>query len=200
MPQKNEGNAPRIILASRSPTRRALLRILGLDFEVVPSNVDERSLHLSSPRALVRKLALLKARTVAAKRQSGIVIAADTAVVLDKKILGKPSGSEEAREMLVRLSGKVHGVISGLCVIDLDSNERVLKSVTTKVKLRRLRYDVIDRYVRSGEPLGKAGAYAVQGRGAALVEWIKGCYYNVGGLPISSLVDILESMEVEIFP
>lgn len=190
---------PRIVLASRSPARKTLLHTLGLDFETMPSDVLERSIKASSPRALVRRRALLKAKDVASRSKSGIVIAADTVIVLNSNVLGKPMDSAEAREMLMQMSGKVHRVKTGLCVMNIESGELVLKSVTTKVKFRRLREDAVEKYVRTGEALGKAGAYAIQGRGAALVEWVRGCFYNVAGLPISALVGILEKMEVDVF-
>ncbi len=187
-------NETRLVLASTSPRRDAILNQIGLDHVSVASEVDEKSIKITSPRAYARTLAVLKASSVAPKFKDSIVIGADTIVVLDGKVLGKPESEEHAASMLQNLSGRTHTVITALCVIDTKSNTRVVKLVSTRVKFRKLNSKAIKEYVRSGEPLDKAGAYGIQGKGAALVESICGDFYNVVGLPVPALMSILERL------
>jgi septum formation protein len=168
-----------------------------MSFEIVPSNVDEAAQEKASPPVYVKKLARLKASAVAKKRDEGIIIGVDTIVVVDGSIVGKPKDKEDAAATLNALSGKVHKVVSGVCVINKYSGKIVTKSATTKVKFRELNKGVIDWYIGTGEPFGKAGSYAIQGKGALLVDWVKGDYYNVVGLPIVTLMGILEGMKVK---
>ena len=181
----------RLILASRSPRREMLLRQVGLEFEVDPSELEEQlpsGVPIAEAAAMV---ALDKARSVAARRDEGLVIGADTVVVLDDMVLGKPSDASEARLMLRRLSGHEHQVITGIAVVDARYGRHRSDSVTTKVRFAPLEDRVIDRYVATGEPLDKAGGYGIQGFGALLVEGIEGCYFNVVGLPLRRLAELL---------
>lgn len=185
----------KIILASQSPRRAALLRQIGLEFEQIPSNIDEEKVPLTSPVSYVKKLAALKAKSVAKRIDEGIVIGADTVVCIDGRIFGKPHDAEDAINTLRLLDGKVHKVISGICVIDKRSKTTVTKAVTTRVKFRKLDEKLIKWYVETGEPMDKSGSYGIQGKGAALIEWIRGDYSNVVGLPIMTLATILEKMD-----
>lgn len=173
----------KIILASASPRRSELLAAAGIGFEVVPSGAEEIK-RARSPRALVRENALLKAREVASRPECAgrTVLGADTVVALGRRVLGKPRDAEDAKSMLHALSGRTHRVITGYAVIYPDgshfSGDRV-----TRVRFRDLGGDEIDSYVATGEPMDKAGAYAVQGLGAKLVESVEGDLNNVIGLP-----------------
>ena len=187
----------KIILASASPRRSEILNNLGLRFDVVVSDADESSISADCPAELyVQELALLKAAASAKKtepKEDGVVISADTVVVLDGKILGKPKDREDAAQMLKMLSGREHSVITGICVLRLKDAFSVCESVVTKVKFKDLSPELIERYVATNEPLDKAGAYGIQGKGAVLVERIDGDYFNVVGLPVSRLCEILQS-------
>jgi septum formation protein len=186
--------APRIILASGSPRRSALLRQMGLEFEVVPSDVAEENVPVARPASYAKRLARLKAREVSKQVSEGIIIGADTVVCLGDRIFGKPKDTDDATNTLRLLGGKVHRVITGICVMNKYSKTAVTKAVTTKVKFRELEDKLIDWYVHTGEPMDKSGCYGIQGKGAVLVEWIKGDYSNVVGLPIATLSEILEGM------
>lgn len=159
----------------------------------MPSEIIEHDFDVADPEALVKGLVLSKARDVARKVKEGIVIGADTVVVYKGKILGKPSDEADTERMLRRLSGREHEVMIGLAIVDIDRSEEAVECVKTKVKFRRLSPKEIKEYIATGEPLDKAGAYGVQGKGAALVESIEGCYYNVVGLPLAKLVEMLKS-------
>jgi septum formation protein len=188
----------KFILASQSPRRAELLRQLGIEFEVIPSNSDEDSIPKSSPVSYVKKVAKLKAKTISKQIEEGVIIAVDTEICMDNRIFGKPKDDSDAALMLKELSGKVHDSISGLCVIDKYSGKTLVKSVKTKVKFRELSESMINWYVATGEPRGKAGGYAIQGKGAVLVEWIKGDFYNINGLPISTLAKMFEEMGIQL--
>ncbi|MHB0870017.1 MAG: Maf family protein, partial [Chloroflexota bacterium] len=189
----------RLILASQSPRREALLRQAGLEFEISPSDVEERLSETLSPAEAAETLALEKARWVAAQRSEGLVIGADTVVVVGGQILGKPVGAEDARAMLRLLSGREHQVITGIAVVDAGSGGCRSDSVTTAVSFAPLSQEIIDRYVATGEPLDKAGAYAIQGFGALLIEGIRGCYNNVVGLPLRRLAEMLGEFGYDAF-
>ncbi len=187
---------PLLILASRSPRRAELLRLVGARFEIVPADVDERSLPEERAESHVLRLAEAKARaavgeTALAAAEETLTLGADTVVTLDRAILGKPAGDAEARRMLESLSGRVHEVWTGLFLFDPAHDRGVGEAVRSIVKFSRLEPDEIDRYVATGEPLDKAGAYAVQGYGAAFVEAIEGSYTNVVGLPLGHLRRLL---------
>jgi len=188
-----------IILASNSPRRKELLRQIGLDFRVDPADVDERILPGESPEEYAVRVALDKARVAAARAGTGIVIAADTIVVLDDKILGKPADTGDAERMLMMLSGNEHRVITGLVVMDAATGKVLTRTSITRVWFRKLAPLEITSYVASGEPLDKAGAYGIQECGALLVDKIDGCYCNVVGLPLSLLAEMLRDFGFEVF-
>jgi len=185
--------ARRVILASASPRRRELLRFICPDFDVVPSGVDETLDEAPSPEAAAR-LALRKARAVARRTGQGIVLAADTLVVVDGLALGKPSDAEDARAMLRRLSGRRHHVITGVAVIDAAGLRERSGAVVSQVFMRELGAAEIEAYVASGEPDDKAGAYAIQGLGGRLVAALLGSYTNVVGLPLPCVRLLLDAV------
>ncbi|MFC2002134.1 Maf family protein [Chloroflexota bacterium] len=187
-----------IILASASPRRKLLLEKIGLIFEVEPGNYEEDLPLRLEPHEFARKISLEKARVVASKHKNSIVIAADTIIVFGGQILGKPHTEKNARKMLAAISGKYHSVITGFSIIDTGKNKTLSKSVETKVYIRKLTLMEIDAYVKSGEPLDKAGAYAIQGLGSVFVEKIDGDYYNVVGLPLSALTEALKEFGINI--
>jgi len=187
-----------IILASASPRRKELLEQIGLRFKVDPVRHEEK-LELTLPADTVaRKISLEKAAPVAARHKNAIVIAADTFGVLDGKLLVKPHSEQEARDMLASLSGRSHSVITGFTLMDTDTKKTVSRSVETIVTLKELTPVEIETYVKSGEPLDKAGSYAIQGLGAVLIEKIEGDYYNVVGLPLSALAEALKEFGVSV--
>jgi septum formation protein len=186
-----------LILASASPRRRELLGRLGVEFEVAPSDLDE-VLEGAPSEETVATLALAKARAVAGRVGSGVVLGADTVVVLDGVALGKPRDAGDARAMLARLRGRAHAVITGVAVVDAGTGRAETTAVVTRVAMADVGDDVIDAYVGSGEPLDKAGAYAIQGRGAALVAGFVGSYSNVVGLPLAATARLLGRFGVEV--
>ena len=188
----------KLILASGSPRRIELLRMLGCKFQIVPSKVEEKINPRLSPIENVKRLSRQKALDVASKISDGIIVAADTDVVLNGKILGKPKNKKEAKRILKDLSGKEHRVITGLAVIDAKTKKILQDTVVTKVKFRKLNNELIEKYIASGGPLDKAGAYGIQGRAALLVESIKGDYFNVVGLPLNALNQLLEKFGVSL--
>lgn len=190
--------SPPIILASNSPRRKQLLRQIGLVFTSDPADVDESVLTGESPETYAVRVALDKARVAAKRAGEGIIIAADTIVVLDDMILGKPTDRRDAERMLVVLSGKMHRVITGLALMDASTGRSLTRTAITKVWFRRLSLGEIESYVATGEPLDKAGAYGIQEKGALLVEKIEGCYFNVVGLPLSLLGEMLREFEVDL--
>jgi len=188
----------RIILASASPRRKELLEQIGLQFEVEPSNFDEEITPGSEPHETARKLSLGKARAAARKHRNALIIAADTFVVFGDRILGKPHTNAEAREMLRALNGQAHSVITGFTILDTETGKVLSRSMETTVHMRKLTLKEIDSYVRTKEPLDKAGGYAIQGLGTVLVERIEGDYSNVVGLPLSALAESLREFGVNV--
>ena len=188
--------AVRLILASASPRRRELLASLGLPFEVVPSDADETLEPLALPDA-VAALALRKARAVAARR-AGLIVAADTIVVIDGRALGKPAHRAEARAMLQTLRGRTHEVMTGVVVLDAASGRHATETVISRVTMAAYSDATIDAYVAGGEPLDKAGAYAIQGAGGALVAGLKGSRSNVVGLPLETTAALLRGFGVAV--
>lgn len=188
-----------LILASNSPRRKELLRQIGLDFTTDPADLDESMLPHEAPEAYAIRAALDKAQVVAQRTDAGIIIAADTIVVLDDLVLGKPIDSQDAIRMLSMLSGRMHHVITGLALVDAATGKTLTKSEETRVWFRPLTQDEIISYVNTKEPLDKAGAYGIQEKGALLVEKIEGCYFNVVGLPLALLAKMLESFDVRLF-
>lgn len=188
----------RIILASASPRRKELLEKIGLKFEVEPSNYAEDMHSKLSPDEVARSISLEKAKAVAGRHKNAIVIAADTFIVFRGKILGKPNTQAEAKRMLMTLKGKSHSVITGFTILDSDQNKVLTKSVETIIHIRNLTSEEVDAYVKSREPLDKAGAYAIQGLGSVIVEKIEGDYFNVIGLPLSALVEGLKEFGIRV--
>jgi len=176
-----------LVLASASPRRREILSRFIKDFHVIPSNSEERC--SGTPEECAVELARLKAREVYS-RVGGTVIGADTVVSIDGKVLGKPRDEEEAYEMLKSLSGRVHRVTTGYCII--HGGKEITGSVTTEVKFRDIDDELIWAYIRTGEPMDKAGAYGIQGRAGLFVEWINGDYYNVVGFPMEIIWKLRE--------
>ncbi|MBI2156795.1 MAG: septum formation protein Maf [Candidatus Rokubacteria bacterium] len=185
-----------LILASASPRRRELLGRICPAFTVVPADVDE-SLDPGPVAAAVERLALRKARAVASGARDAVVLAADTVVVVDGVVLGKPAGPAEARAMLRRLRGRVHEVVTGVAVVDAAGREASL-SVTTRVLMAAYSDATLHAYAASGAPLDKAGAYAIQDRDGALVDGLAGSYTNVVGLPLEATRRLLEGFGVRV--
>lgn len=192
-----------IILASASPRRKELLGQVGLEFKVVEPDIDETNSLNFGAAELVQHLAYEKALNVANKianitgTDGALVIGADTVVFKDS-ILGKPSDKDEAFEMLKNLQGQWHDVITGLAVVDTVTRKSISVFDTTRVKMKVLSDRAIQAYIDSGEPLDKAGAYGIQGLGAVIVEKIEGCYFNVVGLPLAKLSNLLENFGVSV--
>jgi septum formation protein len=178
----------KLILASASPRRAEILRNAGMAFSVLSSAVDETAIPGETPLELVRRLALAKAELVAARAVGpAIVIAADTIVALESAIFGKPRTSDDARQMLDKLSGRTHSVVTAVALIRLPDAERREFIETTQVHFASVSQDEIAKYLASGEPFDKAGAYAIQGLGGRFIPRIDGCYFNVVGLPLARL-------------
>ena len=184
------------ILASGSPRRKELLELIGLEFKVIVSQADEDSVSKDlKPELYVQELALLKASATAKevlRNKNAVIISADTIVTLDGQILGKPKDEDDAFNMLSKLSGREHEVYTGYCVMRISNGKAVCGKVRTKVKFKDLSDDKIRGYINSGEPMDKAGAYGIQGKGSLLVKKIDGDYFNVVGLPVSELNRILK--------
>jgi len=187
-----------IILASNSPRRKELLQQLGILFTVSPTKTDERVIADEKPETYAVRVASDKAAVASQKAKKGIVIAADTIVVVDEAILGKPVHAQDAVRMLMLLQGRMHLVMTGIAVMDATSKKMMTGLSVTKVWFRVLTEAEIQSYVKTGEPLDKAGAYGIQGKGALLVDRIEGCYFNVVGLPISLLGKMLGAFDIHL--
>lgn len=174
-----------LVLASNSPRRARIFEQIGLEFEVIPSDIPEVIPQGHAPEAAVIGLARQKANQVAQNVKNRIVVGADTIVVLNSKILGKPSSLSEAQAMLCSLSGQTHTVYTGIAIMDADSLEIATDCESTRVTFRELNGSEIDLYLNLDNPIDKAGAYGIQDRSALFVEGINGCYYNVVGMPLS---------------
>ena len=183
-----------IILASASPRRVELLSSAGIDFEVMPGDVDESLRSGEGPEEHVLRLAAAKAEDVARKGHGRYFIGADTIVVCAGEIMGKPKDSADAERMLKKLSGAHHEVITGFAVFDRDKSHSFTKAVTTNVFFKSLREDEISAYIATGCPFDKAGAYAIQGGAAHMVRKIEGSYTNVVGLPLCEVVETLRQI------
>ncbi len=188
----------KIILASRSPHKRKLLRQLGLEFIVVPSRYQEDMTLSLPPEQLVKKFARGKGLEVADRYNKGIVISADTVISLGNQILGKPHTPAVAKKTLRQISNKTIKIISGYSVIDCRTKKIVTKVITTKVKIKELTGQEINNYVKTKEALDKAGAFGIQGLGALFVTKIEGDYFNVIGLPLYDLARTLKQFGVKI--
>ena len=183
-----------IILASASPRRSELLESAGITFRVIPGNIDETPYPGEDPVSHVLRLAESKAREVASRAEGRFFIGADTIVLSDSEIMGKPVDDKDASRMLQKLSGRAHKVITGFSILDVLSGHVVTEAVTTDVKFKPLTLDEISVYVATGCPLDKAGAYAIQGGAAYMVERIDGSYTNVVGLPLCEVVTALKGI------
>jgi septum formation protein len=183
-----------VVLASSSPRRRELLNLIGIDHEVRPANLDESMRPREAPRRHAERLARDKASAVAMRDPDLITIAADTIVVINRKVLGKPVDREDAARMLAMLNGREHTVITAVAV----SRGKKLRSAIeeVKVKFRRLREEEIEAYIATGEPMDKAGAYGIQGFGATIVERVEGDYFAVMGLPLVRLISLMRDVGV----
>ena len=181
-----------IILASASPRRKEILENTNVKFKIMASSIEELRLEGESPCQMVMRLAFEKGIDIASRQKSDLVISADTIVVLDNTVLGKPKDEIEARKMITSLSGRTHQVITGISLINLDNNKKIIDYVISNVKFKNLSEEDINDYIRTKESLDKAGAYGIQGYGALLVEEIQGDYFNIVGLPISRLSDLLK--------
>ena len=189
----------KIILASKSKARQKLLKQIGLKFQVVESRIKEKRLLKRSCRDLVIGNAIIKAKDVAKRFDSGIVIAADTVVLTGGKIIGKPKDIKDALKTLKLLSKRPHWVYSGLAVIDINRNKICTAYDKTKIYMHHLDEGQIQKYFRSVSPLNKAGSFDIQGLGGIFIERIEGCFYNVVGLPIAKLFKLLNKVGVDIF-
>jgi septum formation protein len=184
-----------LILASSSPRRRYLLRLVRIPHEIVRPSVVEEDHADDDPVEHVLRLSNLKARSVEDRYGHGYIVGADTIVVLDGKILGKPRSESEAKRMLTSLAGRVHEVYTGVSLIDAAGRGETQGYERTEVKIREMEAWEIDAYVSTGEPMDKAGSYGIQGYGAAIVEEVIGCYFNVVGLPILRLLRLIRELD-----
>lgn len=182
---------PLLILASKSPRRRYLLEQAGLEFSIIPSDIDETTVPMSSPETYVRVLSETKAENVSKKYPEKWVIGADTIVLKDNTILGKPCSRTEARTMLKQLSGQTHQVFTGYCICCKAKNRIFSETIKTEVLFKNLTPEEIEWYIHTQEPFDKAGAYAIQGLGTFLVKSINGSYTNVVGLPVCEVIEFL---------
>ncbi len=182
-----------LVLASASPRRREILEAAGIRHTVRPADIDESVFEGIAPRLMVQLLAASKA-AAAAKGERGLVLGADTVVVLDGKVLGKPQDAKDAIRMLSMLSGRTHSVYTGIAVLSGESGELITHCEETLVTFRTLSGAEIAEYVETGEPLDKAGAYGIQGKGGALVEKTEGDFQNVVGLPLAAAKRLIERM------
>ena len=187
-----------IILASASQQRYDILKRTGVPFLVEDSRYEENLTLPFAPSELVQHLAEGKAAAVAARNQDALVIGADTIVVCDWQIFGKQLTPEQARGMLRKLSGKTHSILTGFVIIDTKTQKKIGRAVETKVTFRTLSDEQVDAYVATGEPLGKAGGYAIQGDGIQFVEKIEGDMDNVVGLPLAALLEELAKFGVTV--
>lgn len=187
----------KLVLASGSPRRKELLTQLGLSFETIPSNADESLTHSISPEETVQELAFRKAKSIVDRVDHALVIGADTLVVCDQEVLGKPQNKDEAAQMLTRLQGRSHHVVSGIALVEVINGE--IKRVDTKTQktvvwMLPLSQSQINWYIQTGEPLDKAGAYGIQGIGACFIDKIDGCYFNVVGMSLPLLNQMVAQM------
>ncbi|ETA69384.1 MAF protein [Methanolobus tindarius DSM 2278] len=189
----------KVILASASPRRSELLStLIGPNFEIIVSSYDEKEVEDLAPAELVMHHSREKAIDVAGKLNEGIIISADTVVVYDGTILGKPDNTDDARRMLKALSGQQIQVISGITVMDIASGSAVTEHESTDIWMRQISDSLISKYISTGETEGKAGAFAIQGKGAILVQRIEGDFFNVVGLPLYRLSKMLDKFGINV--
>lgn len=184
---------PPIVLASQSPRRADLLRMLGFRFDVLPADIDETYMNGESGAVHAQRLAREKAEVVSQARPDAIVVGSDTVVVVDEHVLGKPATAEEAVAMLLRLQGRTHQVATGIAVA-VPGHHLKAGIEVVDVKFRAFDRAQAGEYVATGEPMDKAGAYGIQGYGASLVEWVRGDYFAVMGLPLQRMIRMLEEL------
>lgn len=181
----------KLVLASKSPRRAEILRAVGWPFEAIAANIDETRIASEDAVSYVQRLAITKAEAVAKKVAEGLVLGADTVVLIEGEILGQPRDDHDARQMLRLLSGRWHEVITGVSLVRAGQTAGALVDhETTRVLFGRMSVDEIDWYVATGEPRDKAGAYAIQGRGGLFIEEIQGDYFNIVGLPIRLVYEL----------
>ena len=185
----------KFILASKSPRRAELLRAVGWPFEAVPADIDETRQSHEAPVDYVKRLAIEKAEAVAAQLSAGLILAADTTVVVDNHVLGQPEDDEDARRMLKLLNGRWHEVLTGVALLRAGEGEGAVSDYEcTRVKFSEMSDEEIGWYVATGEPGGKAGAYGIQGRAAILIEEIQGDYFNIVGLPLRLVYELVRKI------
>jgi septum formation protein len=184
---------PPIILASSSPRRSEILEMLGIEYIIFKPELDESD-PPGDPASMVRYLSGKKAEAALPSVSAELILSADTVVVLDDQVMGKPSSDKEAHDMLGKLSGKWHKVFTGVTILEPGSGRVLTGEEVTAVKFKDLDEKEIVDYIDTGEPFDKAGAYGIQGRGSVLVERIDGCYYNVVGLPVSKVIALLKEL------
>ena len=184
-----------LFLASKSPRRRELLKRLGRPFRVIPHKADEFLPHGLSPHEAAEALAVRKAESVASQVRDGLVLGADTLVSVGEQVIGKPTSRAHAIEILKTLSRQPHLVITGVCLLDVQTGRRRVASECTKVRMRPMSREEIEAYVDSGEPIGKAGAYAIQESGDKYVKTVEGSFTNVIGLPLELVSRLLKEIE-----
>jgi len=187
-----------LVLASSSPRRRYLLRLVQIKHRVMSPAVNEKDHAHEDPVRHVLRLASLKAHSVLPRVKRGTILGADTIVVHGGDILGKPRSEREARRMLRRLAGEWHTVFTGIAVLDAETGLEAVGYERSEVKIRKMTLAEIAAYVATGEPMDKAGSYGIQGYGAGIVESIRGCYFNVVGLPIIRLVRLVRELEQDL--
>jgi septum formation protein len=180
-----------LVLASSSPRRKELLAQLGIPFEPVESGVEETALGGLSPAESACQVAVRKAESVQHRYPQRWILGADTIVVLKNRVFGKPRDTRECREMLLSLSGRNHSVITAFCLIDPYGISVHIEAVATKVKVKRMSENEIEAYIKTGEPFGKAGGYAIQAIGSFMIERITGSYTNVVGLPVCEVINAM---------
>lgn len=187
-----------LILASASPRRKKLLEQIGLIIKVVPSNIDEKLNPRLKPKAQAEQLSLQKAQAVAKTTKDAIIIAADTLVIIENEILGKPKDQKDARRMLKKLRNRKHSVITGYTILDTETKKVITTAEETFVHMKKLSDKEIDAYIKTKEPFDKAGAYAINERGSLLMEKIHGDFFNVVGLPLRSIADSLKKFGIDV--
>jgi septum formation protein len=188
----------RIILASSSPRRKQLLEQLGISFDCCPARIDEDLGTEETAREAVRRIALNKAEKASEMVRNSIIIAADTMVVCNGEVLGKPDNARDAFNKLYKLKGREHEVITAVCVMDTENGQCEVQDEITRVYFRDISDEEIRAYIRTEEPMDKAGAYGIQGMGAVFVDRIEGCYFNVVGLPLKHLYSMLQRQGVKL--
>ncbi|SDT94813.1 Maf family protein [Desulfobacula phenolica] len=189
-------NTEKIILASGSPRRKELLEQVGINIEISVSTIDEETVSIKKPEDYVKELSFLKAEDTSLLYPESWVLGADTIVVVDNQILGKPQSKPDAIDMLTKLNNREHSVYTGFCLIHQKKRSIIKKCVETKVYFKHLSDQEIQWYVNTGEPFDKAGAYGIQAIGAVLVKQIKGSYSNVVGLPVCEVVETLMHLNI----